>query len=422
MKLFFLVNIVLFNTLIFSQSVLNSRKEFYTNKNIVQNAEILRDFYLDESPDSIYSIGKRLCDEAWQREDIEMLNYGKILIASHFSKKGKIDEAKNILFHCENYFNQKRNFLRLTDVYNQIGHCFFIEKNFIKASKYYQMSLDSQKNLDLADEMFMAHLGLSECFLQMKLFDKAENEIQVFNQKVKKLQLIKGQRKAQIIMGKIDFLKQNYSDAFQHYQNAFALAYKSGDKLSLSNVHNVLAIAHFEQNNIDSAYLHFNKALKYRIEMNYPIPLIESYENMGEYFVFMNNIKTAETFFMKALKVAKKHQFYLSKMEIYQRLLELSNQTTLVNLSKNEIQDSLFSLYQYKLHQENKKERDLDSIHNSLKTEDLKLFYQKREKELNERLTKSKEMNFITLIVFSLMFVFLLGFLLYTKYNFKRPD
>ena len=68
-----------------AQSLSTTRKAFYSKeKDRAKNALILRGYYFDESPDSIYPLVSFLIHEGLNHENLAWINLGKLIISSYY--------------------------------------------------------------------------------------------------------------------------------------------------------------------------------------------------------------------------------------------------------------------------------------------------------------------------------------------------
>jgi tetratricopeptide (TPR) repeat protein len=184
MRLIFLL-IFLNNFIVFGQKLIPEiRKEFYSKEeNRLQNGIKLRDFYLDESPDSIYNIGSFLINQGIKSENLSWLNFGKLIISSYYNKKGKAEISIENLKSCMLYYEQKRDYEMLADAQNLMGVASLYQLRNNEAINWFLKSLENSEKLELENQSYMAQINMADAFVRLKDFDSAEKETFSFNGK-----------------------------------------------------------------------------------------------------------------------------------------------------------------------------------------------------------------------------------------------
>ncbi len=402
-----------------SQENLNSiRHEFYSNEeNRIQNAIKLRDFYLDESPDSIYNIGSYLINEGIQKEQASWLNFGKLIISSFYNKKGKTKISKENLQACIKYYNRKRDFELLADAQNLMGVACMFETQNREAINWFLKSLQSAQNLDTDNQSFMAHLNMSEAFLRLENYDSAEKEANSFLQKVKKQKLNKGLRKGYYLLSRIYFATERNKESFVLLEKCLNLAYENGDKLGLTLAINNIAIAYIEDGNLEKAESYFRKALKLRLEINDPSLISESYYNLGELNYLKEHYDEAINYYEKSKEIAHKSNLLKENADAIKSIGECFEM-------KNDYKAAYLNFVEYNLLQEElisqlkKDDAKIDENYSKFKEKEFLLDQKKREDVLTKRVDSA---NNLGLIMFVLT-ILILGFVLFSKISTKSKN
>lgn len=364
-----------------AQLVKNVRKEFYSSsKNRLKNAIFLRDHYLDEAPDSIYSLGKFLIQEGINSENKSWLNYGKMVISSYYYEHGKPELSISNLKACSNYYHRKRDYEKLADVENMMGLALMFQNNNSEAITWFQKSLNTAGKL-VHNESYMALINWSEALFRLEKYELATKKVDEFITLVQKQNLKKGLRKAYDIKGKIAFALNDLDSGVSFYKKSKDLAYENGDKLGLSFALNNMAIAYFQIGDEINAKQAFETSLKLRKELNNPTVICESYFNLGEYAFYKVDYQLAKLYYDSSYHLAQKFNLLNEQTDAISRLGEclslLNNykeafhlvqeqaniQTQLIKKAKDEAYriSEEFRLFQEneRLYQQNERERTL---------------------------------------------------------------
>ena len=320
--LFFFLHFLFF-TPFSSQTVLQSRKAFYSmGEDRLKHAEILRDFYTDESPDSLYSIGSFLIRSGIKAENMAWLNYGKLIISAYYCTHGKAEISLENLKDCRNYYESKRDLEKLADAQNTTGLALLYQLKNKEAIHWFLKSLQTAQQLPEESESYMAQMNLAEAFYRLEDFASAEKEMQSFIARVKRRQLNKGLRKAYDMMGRICFATERVEEGVDFYRRSLHLAYKNGDKLGLSFAKNNMAIAYFQLGEEEKAKKAFEEGLRLRKEINNPATICESYFNLGEYAFYKENYPLAIAYYDSCVKLSAANELPAEQADALLRIAE----------------------------------------------------------------------------------------------------
>ncbi len=306
-----------------AQSIRESRIAFYSDdKDRLKHAAILRDFYLDESPDSIYNIGSFLIKKGLASENLAYLNYGKHIISRYYFEHGKTDVALQNLGEARAYYERRGDLKNLADAQNMTGLAYLYRQQEKQAVHWFVESLKTAGELPEESESYMAQFNLAEAFYRLEDYVSAEKELASFIAKVKKQKLNKGLRRAYSLMGKICFAKDQAVDGLDYCLKSVRLAYENGDKLGLSFAKNDLAIAYFQLGDPLKAKQAFEESLQLRKAINKPAQVCESYYNLGEYYFSETNYPAAIIYFDSCVQLAGQNSFLAEKSDALGRIGE----------------------------------------------------------------------------------------------------
>lgn len=394
----------------YTQSLPTTRKAFYSNeKDRAKNALILRDYYLDESPDSIYPLGSFLIHEGLRHENLAWVNLGKLIISSYYYEHGKPEISIENLSACLTYYERKRDWERLADAQNMMGLALMFQLKNKEAVHWFLKSLQTADKLDVENESYMAQINMVEAFYRLERYNSAEKELWSFISKVKKQHLDKGLRKAYQLMGKIYFSSERLVKGIEFYQKSLHLAYQNGDKLGLSFANNEMAIAYFQQGKIGKAEDFFKKSLKLRKEINNPSVICESYFNLGEFYFFKEDYPTAIAYYDSSNMLAAKNNFLNEQVDALGRVGECYHMMKQDGQAYDYLSQQLIVQHQML----KKSQEDTYSIsenYHQYREDEKKLEQKIRERELQSRIDKEEKRRYIlllTVVVLAAIFLFL---------------
>ncbi|MFN5418393.1 MAG: tetratricopeptide repeat protein [Flavobacteriia bacterium] len=395
-----------------SQLISTVRKSFYSfDKNILKNASILRDFYLDDSPDSIYNIGSYLIRKGFQNENQAQINYGKLIISSYYYEHGKAEVSIENLRACIQYYERRKDIENLADAQNMMGLALMYQEKNKEAISWFLKSLNNAQKLPEDAESYMAQINMVEAFYRLNLFESAEKELESFIDKVTRQKLNKGLRKAYQLKSKICFATERISEGIAYSKKSLQLAFQNGDKLGLSFAQNDMAIAYFQEGNELEAKKSFEKSLQLRKEIgNFPI-ICESYFNLGEYYYFKEDYSKAIQYYDSSFQLALKNKLLQEQVDALERIGECYSKSNSPQKAYEFM--AKFAETQRELIQKIKADNvEIDTDLRNFRDSEQELNQARRERELQKRIVKSERNTFwmliLTVIVISLSILFLL--------------
>jgi hypothetical protein len=387
----------------YSFDLRQTRNDFYLKSDQkLENAYVLRDYFLDESPDSIFNLGTHLIRNGIKTENLAWLHYGKLLTASYFNKKNKTDLSIEYLKECINYYTRKRDYLLLSDAYNILAQANLLNGKYQLASDYAKKSIDLSNQLPDEEEAFVAYLTLTEIYLAQEKFDLAEKQITIFLSKAKHLNLNKALRKGYGLLATICMNTNRTSEGLALYDKALNLAFENGDKMGLATAYNNSAIAYFGNDDIEKTKLYFEKALKLRLQINYPKTICESYYNLVELHHYLNQIEKANHYLNLLIGLSEKHQLINEQVDAYEKamvLYEKDKEKSLIFARKliNAQQKQLRNSFQSNIEIQNTYQ---------LNTQEESVMLQKiREQMLQSRIEQLEQRQWLLLLGFSALII-----------------
>lgn len=396
-------------TCINAQLISELRKSFYSSsKDRLKNAEILRDYYLDEAPDSIYNIGSFLFRKGFEKENLNEISYAKLIISSYYYEHGKPEVSIENLRECILFYERKHDLEKLADAENMMGLALMYQLKNKEAISWFLKSLKNAQNLPEDNESYMAQINMVEAFYRLEQYDSAEKELEAFIAKVQKRNLNKGLRKAYQLKAKICFATDRIDEGVKLSEKSLSLAYQNGDKLGLSFAKNDMAIAYFQKGDENGALLAFEQSLNLRKELgNFPI-ICESYFNLGEFYYFKELYSKAIQYYDSSFNLGLKNNLLNEQVDALERIGECYSK---LNQAEKAYQFmAQFALSQRKLISQLKKDNtQIDDDLKEFRDSEQEMNQSIRERELVKRIKKA-EFNSKIILVFTILVCSLLLF------------
>lgn len=416
MKINSLIIAVFVSFSVVSFDLRQTRHNFYAkNEHKLENAILLRDYFLDEAPDSILNIGAHLIQVGLRTENSECLHYGKLLTASFFNKKNKTGLSIQYLKECVHYYIRKKAYFLLSDAYNQLAQAYFITGKYHLAIEFCNKSISLANQLPDEDEAFVAYLTLTEVFIAQEKFDLAEKQISIFLKKAKQLNLNKALRKGYGLLATIYINTKRIRQGLDLYEKALRLAYENGDKLGLATAYNNSAIAYFSNNDQAKTKEYFEKALALRLQLNYPKTICESYYNLVELHFYLNQEKKAIFYLNRLLALAENHQLIDEQVDAYQKAMAIYKKDAAKTLV---FAEKLIVAQQKQLKNSFESLSEIETLYQENKQEETAMLQKVREQMLQKRIESLEQRQGVIL----LGFCFLLTVPLFLFWRFKKND
>jgi tetratricopeptide (TPR) repeat protein len=403
--------LILLTGLIYSvvqaQDVRRLRAELYRETgNRIQLAAKLRDIFLDESVDSLFSLGKYLLHEGIYGEDNTMLHYGKLTLAGYYNHMGKTELSIPYLYDCIAYYRRRGDDEKLADAQNLMGLAHLYNTAYNEAGSWFLKSIETSRKLGKDNESYMAQVNLTELYFREGKLELAESEINSFIAKVRRQNLLKGLKKGYDLLGKI-YMQQGKTElAIDYYNKALELAIRNGDKAGKANAFNNSAIASFETGNTTQAYQYFEKALDLRLQINKPVGISESYYNLGDWNFYQGNLSEALAFYRQSLEIAQKNHLITETADACKMLAEtyklMGRYKDAVAYLEQQLEQTNFMRRQNQA-----QEKDLQLMARDLESSEQQLNQRQRERRLQQRL--DRQASLIRMLLYGLGGLLLVG-------------
>lgn len=401
-----------------AQDVRRLRAELYReNGNRIQLAAQLRDIFLDESIDSLFSLGKYLLQEGISGEDHAMLHYGKLTLAGYYNHVGKTELSMPYLSDCIAYYKRRGDLEKLADAENLMGLANLYNTAYNEAGAWFLKSIETSHKLGKDNQSYMAQVNLTELYFREEKLDLAESEIKSFIAKVRSQNLMKGLKKGYDLLGKIYMQQGKTAQAISYYDKALALALHNGDRSGKANAYNNSAIASFENGDPAQAYSYFKNALALRLEINKPLGISESYYNLGDWNFYQGNLAEALSFYKQSLAVAEQNHLVKETADACQMLAETykamgNYKEAVIYLEEQLTQTNLMR------RQNQAKEKDLQQMSREMESSEQQWKQQRRERQLQKRL--DQERNLVRMLFSGVGLILLIGLIAFFYSGKKR--
>ncbi|MDW8296092.1 MAG: tetratricopeptide repeat protein [Raineya sp.] len=213
--------------------------------------------------------------------------------ASTYNLLGLIEkEVSNFAIAIEYFFKALKINEQIADMQGQsnnfgnIGHVYFEQKDFNKASKYYQKALEIAEKYELAN--VTNHL---------------------------------------ISLGNVEMSLKKYETAEKYFFRALDILEKREDFYTMGACYNSIAENYESQNKLYQALEYYQKSLKIAQDIENQYAVMINLNSIGGIYLKLQNYPLAEYFLTRSLKIAKEISALENERDIQENLAQLYEKT-----------------------------------------------------------------------------------------------
>jgi tetratricopeptide (TPR) repeat protein len=390
-------------------------------ENKLNLASKLREIYIDESPDSLFSLGSNLVNEGLNQDNQSWIIFGKMIIGNFYYYKNKPEISLNYLLEAEKYYKKRNDLEKLSDVQNLIGMALVLKLEYNEAANYFIKSLTSSDGLGEDNQKYMGQINLADVYFRQEKYELAESEVLSFLHKAQKQNLSQAQRKGNEFLAKVYLAKGEADLAKEYARKAFKFAMENPSKFGKANAYTNLAITYFESGEDNLALLNFQKALEIRLETKQARLISEAYFNVGEWHFYMEKYKEAIPHYETALKYAQENEYLVEEADALRQLSAcykaLGNYQKALEISENYIKKMRT------IHKKNQeKDIDFQRLAYELDVNERNFLQKKREDKITSRMEQEQYRGKVIMLGFAVLIILLIVFYIFQQISnrFKK--
>ncbi|MCB0461094.1 MAG: histidine kinase dimerization/phosphoacceptor domain -containing protein [Flavobacteriaceae bacterium] len=217
--------------------------------------------------------------------------------------KGEHDLAIDYYFKAVRILEGSEHYSDLADVYNNLGACYKIRKDFENTEKYYLSALEISEKI--GEQTTIAHLwnNLSLLYTENKIYDKADfmlsKAINYYAQTKDSVNL----GIAYLNYGNLKINEKEFQQAIFNYKQAKNFVKREQIPLLYAVSQTGIGMALAEKGKMSSAKEHLLEGIEISKEINHHEQLLESYNALAEYYAKNKKFKDAYKLSLESQKL-----------------------------------------------------------------------------------------------------------------------
>lgn len=279
----------------------------------------LYDRFIREDLDSIKIVGINLLLEA----NVNSYTYAVAnrLIGSYQIRQGEFKEGIQKLKRAAIHFEKMGNYDLTSELYNDIGHGFYLDGEFDEALESYKASIMMGKaGLD-ETARFNGELGVGKSYIALGDTSLGLHFIHEYKNKSRIHDKFEAAADAYGYLAIIAEQQHQMHLAHEYLMKSYQSSLKSNSKIHFSHALTNRAIVFFDANEIDSAIHYFNQSLKIRESLSNPKPVVDSYHNLAVLYQLIDSTSKSEKYFEYAIDISKEHGFIQEELDAIESFL-----------------------------------------------------------------------------------------------------
>ncbi len=374
-------------------------KNYTSESNWSKKSEMIIDLCLESETINFPEVkiqANELLNVGIKQNKESYINSSRFVIAFILNKEGKYDEALDLFYQCERYYQNSENDKNLAYVKVAKGHSFYYKGLYKEAINQYRSAKLIWESLNDSIEVNQSESLVAMALLQMKEFEKAEEILKScidFLLPYKKYRTISSYYSQ---LGELYSTQDKRSESMYNFNKGAEYALKSKDPGTVARAENYLAISAYYNGEKQKAIDLFLSSLAYRIKSKDYKLVCEAYYNIASLYLEEKDFPLAEKYFQLSLKEAEIHDLLQDQADA---LFELSN---LFETQKNATKAYDFLRQYVTIKEKIDNQKIVDSDNNiealeKLATSNRNLIASNRERILTENFEFEKRRNAITL-------------------------
>ena len=164
------------------------------------------------------------------------------------------DSALEYALKCLPIFERTNNINSLLNIYNTLGNIYFKKEQFNEALEYFEKNLNNSESDSAA--YIMAESGIGKVYYKMQRFDEAMKNLINSLREAQEVDNAEIQIICQYYLGRLYMDDNNYRQALQNLNAAFALSEQYMRRHDLMSVHEMLSVLYEKMGDIPKAFHH----------------------------------------------------------------------------------------------------------------------------------------------------------------------
>ena len=283
----------------------------------------LWNYYLRFDLDSLKIAAVDLLLVASEEEHEFARAVGTRMLGSYLYRSGKIEQGLGYLNIARDYFEKREDFMVASEVYNEIGHSYFLQGKFGEAKHAYEKSIRLGEQSTDATAAFNGKLGLGKAYIALGDTNVGMTLIHSYKQLSLQNQKYEAASDAFAYLAQIESALKHPGLSNEYYIRSVDYSRRSRSKVHIANSYTNLAILKFGLEQFDSSLYFFKESLRLREEMSSIRPIIESYYNLGFFYAERDSIDKAIMCYEKSVELARKHKHYQDEMDALTELVKI---------------------------------------------------------------------------------------------------
>jgi len=248
---------------------------------------------------------------------------GTRMLGSYLYQSGKIEQGLDYLNMARSYFEKKEDYVITSEIWNEIGHAYYLQGSHSKAKKAYLNSIRYGEKSTDATAAFNAKLGLGRAFIAEGDTNAGMTELHSYKQKSLESEKYEAAADVFAFMAMIEGQRGDSLLSQEYFDRSLSFSKRSGSKVHLAHSFANRGIRAFNAGNPDSSLYYFKKSLELRLEMKSMRPILEAYYNLGAFYFEVDSLEQSIKQFEIGREFSEKYEFWIDLKDFLDALIPI---------------------------------------------------------------------------------------------------
>jgi tetratricopeptide (TPR) repeat protein len=300
--------------------------EFINEQDDVRKAYLairLYDRYIREDIDSIKVVGVNLLASSKEGKEHRFLGaVGSRLIGGFEIRRGNVQNGLRKLRFAAKYFEERETYDMASELYNDIGHGYYLIGEYDEAIIAYRKSIRLGKLGTDETSLYNGELGLGKAYVAKGDTVRGLEFVAHYKEEAIGDRKFEAAADAYGYMGMIAEEQHNIDLSNEYLLKSYRMGVQSESMIHKSHAITNRAIVFVNQGKVDSAEIYFIKARRIREDLANPKPLIESYYNLGSFYSIIEDFEASRKNFLLSADLAKEMGYLTEEIDALNALTE----------------------------------------------------------------------------------------------------
>jgi tetratricopeptide (TPR) repeat protein len=289
-------------------------------------AHSLWEDYIRNQPDSLRYLAADLFHFGEVNKSETARYFSKRILGCYLIRKGDFKNGEKELKKALIFHRKHGDKLNETEDLNELGIASFLKGDYYSAQSFFQLSIQSGKELVDKKYTILAELNLAKTYDKLNLREKAEAVAKHYLRECLELKKFESVSNAYGFLSDLALNSKNLELAEEYLNKSLKASMNSNNQMLLAQVYANLGAFSATTNEYKNATKYLQKSLEIRQQINHTKGIIEAYYNLAYLAYLQKDYRASEKTYVHALSIARENKFLVDEIDILTELEKIQKE------------------------------------------------------------------------------------------------